>query len=1020
MARSFLFLLVACGLAAPGFAQTEPIGLLPSDLANISWRSVGPANMGGRIVDLAVREDKPAVFYFGAATGGVWKTTNGGTTFTPVFDDQGTGSIGAVALAPSRPETVWVGTGEANARNSASYGDGVYKSTDGGKTWQNMGLRETRHIGRIRVHPTDPDTVYVAALGHVWGPNPMRGLYKTTDGGATWAQVLAIDDDTGCIDVRLHPHDPNVVYAAAYEVRRDGFDTNDPAVKYGEKAGIYRSTDGGARWVKLSGGLPTVKYGRVGLETCAAQPDWLFAVVETEFTGRPAPPPTGDEAKGGPAYLGVSVEDNEGDVGAKVNEVTPRTGAAKAGVKPDDVITRIGDRKVTSYDSMLEAIRAHKAGDASKITLTRGGEELTLDVTFGSRLPERVPGTLGGQGANRGDRQGPTGYQTGGIYVSKDRGEKWERVNSLTPRPFYYSQIRVDPTNPDNIWCLGTQMHTSTNGGKRFSPNGARGIHVDHHAMWIDPANPKHLILGNDGGLYISWDRGRSWETISLMPLSQFYGIAVDNRVPYRIYGGLQDNGSWGFPSRVRSTYGITHEHVFRIGGGDGFLCAVDPTDPDVVYSESQGGNLSRINVRTGASARVRRPGQAGGRGGRGGGGARGGRGNRSRLRFNWETPLFISPHNPHTLYWAGNQVIKSVNRGASSKTISGNIARGRRGTASALAESPVREGVLWVGTDDGALHVTKDGGAEWINVTENLPALVDLRWISHIEASRSGAGTAYIVIDGHRSHDFKPHVWKTTDYGQTFTNLSAGIPEASTKVLREDPTNADILYVGLEIGIAVSIDGGETWARMKGNLPTVRVDDIVIHPTAKEIVLGTHGRGVWIADASAVQQLTETVLERDLHCFTPKDAIKWRMNTGTGRYGARRFRAPTPSNAVISYWLGRKPREGERVSVEIHDGAGKRIARIRNPGTRPGINEVTWNFRSTGAQRGGRRGGGSGGRGGGRRGGGRGGRFGGGAAVGPGTYRVTVKMGDLERSVALNVLPDPILAEDTATTRQP
>ncbi len=956
--------------------------------------------MGGRVVDVAVRSDKPAVFYVGAATGGVWRTRNGGTTFEPIFDDQGTGSIGALALSPSRPDVVWVGTGEANARNSASYGDGVYRSDDGGDTWRHMGLRETRHIGRVVVHPNNPDLVYVAALGHVWGPNPMRGLYKTEDGGVTWAQVLAIGDETGCIDVRLHPGNPEVVYAAAYEVRRDGFDTNDPAVKYGERAGIYRSRDGGAHWEKLQGGLPTCKYGRIGLETCAAEPEWLFAVVETEFTGRPAPAPVGDEAKGSDAYLGVRVDESP----ARVLEVTPKTGAEKAGLKADDVIIRIGETAVTDYDSMLEGIRTFKAGDTTEIEVERDDQKNVLPLTFGVKLAARVPGTLGGQGSNRQDRQGPTGYQTGGVYVSKDEGDTWERINSLTPRPFYYSQLRVDPTDPKHMWVLGTQLHVSRDGGDRFSGNGARGIHVDHHAMWINPANPEHMILGNDGGMHVTWDRGQSWEVLTLMPLGQFYGVAVDDRVPYRIYGGLQDNGSWGFPSRVRQTYGLTHQHVYRIGSGDGFLCAVDPTDADVVYCESQNGNLARVNVRTGVSARVRRPGQTSG--GRGGG--RGRRG-RSRYRFNWETPFLISPHNPHTLYWAGNHVLKSVNRGDSSKEISGSIARGERGTASALAESPRTEGVLWVGTDDGALWVSRDGGAEWSDVTQNLPALTEPRWISHIEASRAAAGTAYIVIDGHRSHDFRPHIWRTTDFGENFEDVSEGLPQVSTRVLREDPSNPDVLYVGCEIGVCVSFDKGRSWARLKGNLPTVRVDDIVVHPRDKELVLGTHGRSVWIADASALQAMTEEVREQALHLFKPKDTIAWRADGTGGRYGARRFRLPTPTGATISYWLGEDGGDSD-VTVEIHDAAGKRVARLRGVGTKAGLNEVTWNLRRSGVRgRGARRGArGRGGRGRGR----------GASSVEPGTYRVTVAVGDTERSATLRVMPDPMLAE--AGTNQP
>ena len=1000
-----LTLLILGVLLSVSSVRGQSTALVASHLDGISWRSVGPAAMGGRITDLAVRKDKPAVFFFGAATGGVWRTTNGGTTFEPVFDTYGTGSIGAVALAPSDPDIVWVGSGEANARNSASYGDGVYKSTDGGDSWKHMGLRETRHVGSISVHPVDPDVVFVAGLGHVWGSNPMRGLYRTNDGGETWSQVLAIDDDTGCIDVTFHPTDSKVVYCAAYQVRRDGFDTNDPAVKYGERAGIYRSTDGGTTWGKLTSGLPTCKYGRVGLETCTARPNWVFAVVETEYTGRPAP--TSPDVKGGPAYLGVRAEDRDGNDGALVLEVLASTGAKKAGIKRNDILLEIGGKKVVGYDSMIEAIGAHKAGDRTRVVVKRGDKNEELDLTFGPRQAPRIPGTLGGQGANSVEKQGPTGFQTGGVYLSKNRGEKWERINSLTPRPFYYSQIRVDPTNPENIWVLGTQLHVSRNGGKRFRPTGARGIHVDHHAMWIDPKDPRHMLLGNDGGLHVTWDRGGSWETLHLMPLAQFYGIALDDRKPYRIYGGLQDNGSWGFPSRVRSTYGITNEHVFRIGSGDGFLCAVDPSNNDIVYCESQGGNLRRVNVATGATSSVRRPGQTGAR--RGFGGGRGARG-RSGYRFNWETPFLLSPHNPRTLLWAGNKVFRSINRGDSAKEISKDITASSRGTASALAESPRAEGVIWVGTDDGALHVTRNGGKEWTAVHDNLPTLKTSKWISHIECSRGDAGTAWIVIDGHRSHDFRPHIWKTSDYGKTFERMVEGMPVVSTKVLRQDPHNSSVLYAGLETGVWVSINGGESWVRMQGNLPTVRVDDILIHSRDREVVIGTHGRGVWIADCAAVEALTTEVVAQDLHLVPPKETVQWIRDGSAGRYGARRFHIAQSTGATISYWLGREPKKDEDVTISIHDATGKQIATVRAK-KKAGMNEVTWNLRKRSARGRGPRGGG--GRG--RR-GGRGAR--GGGTVSPGTYRVTVRFGEEEMSAGLNVVADPKLAPSNGDNR--
>lgn len=658
----------------------------------VRWRSIGPANMSGRITAIAVYEKDPYVWWAATASGGLIKTTNNGMTFVHQFDDQPTVSIGDVQVSQSDANIVWVGTGEANPRNSVSWGDGVYKSTDGGKTWKNMGLRRSFQIGRISIHPTDPNIVYVGALGRLWGPNEERGLYKTTDGGNTWQRVLFVNDQTGVIDVQMNPQNPDELIVATYERLRDGFDGNDPVKKYGPGSAIYRTRDGGQSFEKLSQGLPTVNLGRVGLEYYRADPKFIYAIIETEKIGQqPTEVP----------FLGITGEDAE--VGAKITDVTRNASAATAGIQSGDIVLMVDDQLVTKYEQLIQMTRDRAIGDVTKWKIIRNREPQDIEITLAAR-PQgaggRNPftGTLGGQAENVQDQQGPKGFEYGGIYRSADGGDSWERINSLNPRPMYYSQIRVDPTDNSRMYCLGTSLYRSFDGGATFRADGVTsGIHVDFHALWIDPQDTRHMIIGNDGGVYVTHDRMASWDHLSHIAIGQFYHVGVDTRRNYRVYGGLQDNGSWGGPNRVGNGNGPVNTDWFSVGGGDGFITLADPDDPDQIYYESQNGGMGRLNLRTGERGGIRPQQQRG-----------------VSYRFDWKTPFILSPHNSRIFYSAGNYVFRSYTKGDAMQAISPEITNTNKGAGSALAESPLQAGVIYVGTNDGAVWVTRDGGQNW------------------------------------------------------------------------------------------------------------------------------------------------------------------------------------------------------------------------------------------------------------------------------------------------------------------
>jgi photosystem II stability/assembly factor-like uncharacterized protein len=851
--------------ASPAAAQGSEASLEASLVANLEWRNIGPVGAGGRITDIAVLGDFPFRMYIGAATGGLWKSDNNGVTWDPIFDDEGSGGVGAVAALSSSPDVVWVGTGEANVRNSVSWGDGVYKSTDAGRSWTHMGLRDSHHIGRIVIDPRDPDVVWVAAAGRLWGPTSERGLYKTTDGGLTWTQSLWIDENTGVIDVAMDPHDSNTLYAASWE-RRQTYPGGPDAQATGPGSGLHKTTDGGRTWKRLSEGLPTVDMGRIGVTVSRSDPNVVYAIIQT---------------------------------------------------------------------------------------------------------PNRGGGGRGGGRGGQGAQQRQPDLDDGGVFRSADRGESWEWVNPINNRPDYYSQIRVDPRDPDRLYVLDVRLHVSEDGGRTFRTLPIN-VHVDHHALWINPDQPRHLVLGNDGGVYFSYDGGRTWDFVNQMAITQFYAIDVDMQTPYHVYGGAQDYMSWGGPSRTRNQIGITDADWYRIMTGDGFQVRVDPTDHTIVYAESQNGGLIRRDINTGRNTSIRPIPEEG----------------EDPYRFNWETPILISPHDPATIYVGANFVFRSTDRAYTWSRISPELPEDERGTITVLSESPVRQGLLYAGTDDGTLHVTRDGGATWTDITDNVRGLPGRRWVSRVVASGFDEGTAYATFDGHRWNDFVPHVYRTTDFGRNWESISANLPEGHTvRVIREDVHNPDLLFVGTEFGAWFTIDGGGRWTPLMNGMPTVAMADMVVHPRDGELVAGTHGRSAFILDIAPLQQLDRAVLDADLHAFEPRPtpAYDLRIYSDDQFLGEKRWAASNPPvGATVSYWL--KEAAGVEATLTVTDPAGRTVRELSGPAER-GINRVLWDLRSEGSR-----------------------SSQSGPLVEPGAYRVAVSVDGREATTTVTVEPDRLL----------
>ncbi len=856
--RRFAITLALLALALPAFPLAAVDSESEGPLADLEYRNVGPVNMSGRVADVEGIPGDPRVVYVGSASGGVWKTDDGGLTFRPIFDDQPIASIGDLALAPSNPAVIYVGSGESNARNSVSFGNGVYKSTDAGDTWRHVGLEDTRHISRILVSPDDPDVAFVGAMGHFFGPNEERGVFRTEDGGETWEKVLYLDDVHGVSDMDMDPSNPNVLFAGLWRFDRKPWTHTTGS----EEGGVWRSVDGGDTWDEVEG-LPELM-GRIGVKVAPSNPEVVYVICESD---------------------------------------------------------------------------------------------------------------------------------EGTLFRSTDRGRTFVKVSddvTIVSRGLYYTDLRVDPANENRLYAVSSRMFLSIDGGRSFQRI-SRATHVDYHALWIDPTDPRRLWQGQDGGVAVSYDRGETWEPVRNLPLAQFYQVFHDDHQPfYRLGGGLQDNGTWVGPSRTREPAGILQDDWRMISFGDAYFAVAHPERDQLYLSESQAGGIVRTDMRTRQQIDVSPQPK------RNDGGPVGD----LEYRFNWNAPIIASPHDPSVVYFGGNVVFRSEDFGDTWEVISPDLTtddpakQGPAGgpawventtaeyhtTIISLAESPAEADVLWAGTDDGNLQLSRDGGASWTHVVGSVPGVPEFSPVSHVEPSRTEAGVAWVSFDRHMFDDFRPHLFRTRDYGATWTRLGEGLPgDGWIWVVRQDPRNADLLWVGTELGLYASWDGGASFERLHlANLPTVAVHDVMVHPRVNDLIVGTHGRAIWVFDdARPLQDLPAALQGEGAHLFGVRETL--RFPTRMTRYGLgdKRHTAPNPPyGALISYYLpeslepepeaeaapeaaagaaenGDEPGgegAGEpRLTLEILDSAGEVIRTIEKPGLSQGVHRVAWNLAADG-----------------------------------------------------------------------
>ena len=845
--RTAFIVFVLLALATVSVPQGQEQRFNEKLLERLTWRNLGPFRTGAWISDIAFPETPAAAhlytFYVGVRNGGVWKTTNNGTTFEPVFDAQATTSIGAIAVAPSNQNLVWVGTGDTYQTRMSYAGDGVYKSTDGGKTWANMGLRDSHHISRILVHPTNPNIVYVAAMGHLYSTNAERGVFMTTDGGNTWTKSLFVDDRTGAIDLVMNRKDPNVLYAASYEVKRVPWDLD----VGGPGSGIWKSVDGGRKWTRLAGGLPAGRLGRIGLDIYQPNPNILYAVVENAN------------------------------------------------------------------------LRPATASEAERDT----------------QRPKPFEHVIGNQ-----------------VYRTDDGGKTWNRTHdaSVSPgnkAPYSFNIIRVDPGNANHVVVLSDALPNSEDGGKtwldttwppkRMFPKAFGDVRV----LWFDQQNPNRILMGSDGGVHISYDNGRTTDHYVNLPIGELWGVGVDSEQPYNVYAGMQDHDSWKGPSNGWSG-SVNIADWVTVREGDGMYNKVDPTDSRWLYNTREFGDHKRVDqtLRTMTDIMPHRPnGQA-------------------PLRWNWNTPLAISPHNAQIIYTGAQVLLRSLNRGDAWQEISpdlttndpdkvfgrGNI---QHCTITTISESPVTPGVIWVGTDDGRVQVTRTHGAVWTDATSAIAKAggpAD-RWVTRVLASSRDAGTAYVAKSGYRHDDSRPYVFRTTDYGATWTSIASNLPSHGVNVIVEDTSNTKVLFAGTDAGVFATVDGGARWVRLKGNMPNVPVHDLAIQPREHDLIAGTFGRAIWITDISILEQLDEVTLAEDAHVFDIRPRARV-QTSGWGNYDFYGDRyTPTenePNAMAVTYYL--RDQKDHSVAIRIADLSGQ-LVRTLTATSRQGLNTVMWNM---------------------------------------------------------------------------
>lgn len=797
---------------------------------NIAFENIGPTIMSGRIVDLAVNPDNPTEFYAAYASGGLWYTNNNGTSFTPILDSSPTQNIGDIAV-DWNTNTIWVGTGENNSSRSSYAGIGILKSADGGQSWGNVGLNDSHHIGRILINPDNTNEVIVAVIGHLYSPNEERGIFKTTDGGQSWIKTLFINDDTGIIDLVASPNDFNVLYAAAWERDRKAWNFDGS----GENSGIYKSSDAGNSWTKITNdnGFPTGDgVGRIGLSVNSN--DEVYAILDNQFRReKDGKDKSGSNALTKDDFKNMSV----------------------------DAFLKLGDKKLNTFLKTNGFQEKYRAENVKQ--MVRSGNVKPIDL---AKYLEDANSLLF-----------DTPVKGAELYKTTDGGKSWKKTHDnylddlVYSYGYYFGVINTNPKVNGKVYIAGVPILRSEDGGKTFKSINGENVHVDHHAIWINPNNPKHLIIGNDGGVNISYDDGESWIKCNTPAVGQFYTVSVDNQEPYNVYGGLQDNGVWVGPSNYKASvkWHEGGEYPYkRLLGGDGMKVAIDNRNPDIVYTGFQFGNYYRIDRESGKRKYIQPKHELGD----------------SPFRFNWQTPIQLSSHNQDILYLGGNKLMRSMNQGDDWKAISEDLTKGGKvgnvayGTLTSISESPFEFGLIYVGTDDGLVHVTKNSGGSWTKISDSFPK--DL-WVSRVIASKHKKERVYVTLNGYRWDDFKAYAYVSDDYGTTWKSISSNIPNSPINVIKEDPVNENLLYLGTDNGLYVSFNKGENWEVFSKGLPNVAFHDLVIQEKAQDLVIGTHGRSIYKANISALQEMNDELLNSKVHLFEVSD-VKHRKSWGS------------------------------------------------------------------------------------------------------------------------------------------